>query len=93
MTAFMGNLTNSKVFGLDKVVMKMSLTKEVTPIYVFFVPNICKNLIYVALRNKNDFRLVFDFDKLLITKKWHVCGKGYIANGLFKMNIMPSWFL
>ena len=38
--------------------------------------------------SKKGFRLVFESDKFVLTKSGIYVGKGYMSNGLFKMNVM-----
>ena len=52
------------------------------------VPEIRKNLISGSLSSKKGFRLVFESDKFVLTKSGIYVGKGYMNNGLFKMNVM-----
>ena len=85
---FMRNSSTSKVEGKGKVVLKMSSGKELTLNDVLHVPDIRKNLVSGSLLSKNDFQLVFESDKFLLTKNGMLVGKGYLSNGLFKMNVM-----
>lgn len=52
------------------------------------VPDIRKKLVSGALLSKSGFRLVFESDKFVLTRKGIFVGKWYLANGLFKMNVM-----
>ena len=52
------------------------------------VPNIRKNLVSGPLLSKNGFRLVFESDKFVLTKSGMYVGKGYLSDGLFKLNVM-----
>uniref|UniRef100_A0A2N9FGI1 Retrotransposon Copia-like N-terminal domain-containing protein n=1 Tax=Fagus sylvatica TaxID=28930 RepID=A0A2N9FGI1_FAGSY len=85
---FMGNSSTSKVEGKGKVVLKMSSGKELTLNDVLHVPDIRKNLVSGSLLSKNGFQLVFESDKFLLTKSGMLVGKGYLSDGLFKMNVM-----
>ena len=66
----------------------MSSGKELTLNDVLHVPNIRKNLVSGSLLSKNGFLLVFESDKFLLTKSGMLVGKGYLSEGLFKMNVM-----
>ena len=55
---------------------------------VLHVPEIRKNLVSGSLLSKKGFRLVFESDKFVLTKSGIYVGKGYMSNGLFKMNVM-----
>ena len=41
-----------------------------------------------SLLSKKGFRLVFEFDKFVLIKSGIYVGKGYMSDGLFKMNVM-----
>ena len=85
---FMGNSSSSKVKGQGKVVLKMTSGKELTLNDVLHVPEIRKNLVYGSLLSKKGFKLVFVSDNFILTKNRMYVGKGYMSNGLFKMNVM-----
>ena len=85
---FMGNSSSSKVEGKGKVILKMTSGKELTLNDVLHVPEIRKNLVTGSLLSKKGFRLVFESDKIVLTKSGIYVGKGYMSNGLFKMNVM-----
>ncbi|KAL6321913.1 hypothetical protein AAG906_035622 [Vitis piasezkii] len=54
---------------------------------VLFVPEIRKNLVFASLLSKKGFKLVFESDKLVLTKSGTFVGKGYMSEGLFKLNV------
>ena len=70
------------------MVLKMTSGKELVLIYVLHVPDICKNLISSSMLSENGFKLVFESDKFVFMKNGMYVGKGYMTNGLFKMNVM-----
>ncbi|XXG54031.1 hypothetical protein AAC387_Pa03g2009 [Persea americana] len=84
----MGNFTTSKVEGQGQVVLKMTFGKELTLNNVLHVPDIRKNLVSGSLLSKKDFKLVFESNKFVLTKSGMYMGKGYMSDGLFKMNVM-----
>ena len=84
----MGNSSSSKVEGQGKVVLKMTSGKELTLNDVLHVPEILKNLVSGSLLSKKGFKLVFVSDNFILTKNGMYVGKGYMSNGLFKMNVM-----
>ncbi|XP_028096116.1 uncharacterized protein LOC114296032 [Camellia sinensis] len=65
---FMGNSCTSTIEGQGKIVLKMTSGKEGTLNNVLHVPEICKNLISESLLIKNGFRLVFEYEKVVLTK-------------------------
>ena len=85
---FMGNSSSSKVEGQGKVVLKMTSGKELTLNDVLHVLEIRKNLVSRSLLSKKGFKLVFVSDNFILTKNGMYVGKGYMSNGLFKMNVM-----
>ena len=85
---FMGNSSTARVEGKGKVILKMTSEKELTLNDVLHVPDIRKNLVSGSLLSKNGFKLVFESDKFILTKSGTYVGKGYLSNGLFKMNVM-----
>ena len=66
----------------------MTSGKIVTLINVLHVPDVCKNLVSCSLLSKNDFNLVFVSDKFVLSKNEMYVGKGYLSDGLFKLNVM-----
>ena len=85
---FMGNSSSSKVEGQGKVVLKMTSGKELTLNDVLHVLEIRKNLVSGSLLSKKGFKLVFVSDNFILSKNGMYVGKGYMSNGLFKMNVM-----
>ena len=85
---FMGNSSSSKVECQGKVVLKMTSGKELTLNDVLHVPEIQKNLVFGSLLSKKGFKLVFVSNNFILTKNGMYVGKGYMSNGLFKMNVM-----
>ncbi|XXG43377.1 hypothetical protein AAC387_Pa01g3427 [Persea americana] len=84
----MGNSAISKVEGQGQVVLKMTSGKELTLNNVLHVPDIRKNLVSVSLLSKKGFKLVFESDKFVLIKYVMYVGKGYMSDGLCKMNVM-----
>ena len=84
----MENSSTSKIEGTGKVVLKMTMGKFLTLKDVLHVLEIQKNLVSGSLSSKNVLKLVFESDKLSLFKSGMYVGKGYLSNGLFKMNVM-----
>ena len=70
------------------MVLKMISGKELLLTDVLHMLDIPKNLVFGSMLSKNGFKLVLEFDKFVLMKKWMYVGKGYMTNGLFKMNVM-----
>ena len=61
--------------------------KKLTLNDVLHVLDIRKNLVSCSLLSKNGFKLVIESNKFVLTKNGMYVGKGYMSNGLFKINI------
>ena len=55
---------------------------------VLYILELWKNLIFVSLLDKNGFKYVFIFKKIILSKGEVYVGKGYLTEGLYKMNVM-----
>ena len=85
---FMGNSATSEIQGQGKVTLKMTSEKNLTLNNVLYVPEIRKNLVSSSLLNKHGFRMVFEANKVVVSKSGMFVGKGYVSNGIFKLNEM-----
>ena len=84
---FMGNSSTSKVVEKGKEILKMTSGKKLTLNDLLHGPDIRKNLVSCSLLSKNGFKLGIESDKFVLTKNGMYVGKGYMSNGLFKINI------
>ena len=84
----MGNSATSEIQGEGKIILKMTSGKELLLNSVLYVPDIRKNLVSGSLLIKHGFRLVFESDKVILSKYGMFVGKGYVVNGMFKLNVM-----
>ena len=66
----------------------MTSRKELTLNDVLHVPEIRKNLVSRSLLSNKGFRLVFEPNNFVLTKSGIYVGKGYMSDGIFKMNVM-----
>ncbi|XP_071916128.1 uncharacterized protein [Coffea arabica] len=85
---FMGNSASSAIEGQGKVLLKMTSSKTLTLNDVLYVPEIRKNLVSGSLLNKHGFRMIFESDKVILSKSGMYVGKAYTTDGLFKLNVM-----
>ncbi|WKA11227.1 hypothetical protein VitviT2T_028751 [Vitis vinifera] len=85
---FMGNSATSEIKGQGKVILKMTSGKELTLTNVLYVPEIRKNLVSGSLLNNHGFRLVFESNKFVLSKSGMYVGKGYMSDGMWKLNVM-----
>ncbi|GFY91405.1 heavy metal atpase 2 [Actinidia rufa] len=69
------------------VVLKMTSSKELILNNVLYVPDMRKNLVSGSLLNKHGFRMVFEVDKVVLTKVGVYLGRGYLANDMLKLNV------
>ena len=66
----------------------MTSGKQLTLNNVLYVSKIRKNLVSGSLLNKHGFRMVFESDKVILSKSGMYVGKGYVSDGLFKLNVI-----
>ena len=59
-----------------------------TLINVLYVPEIRKNLVYGSLLNSHGFKMVLESNKFVLYKSGMYVGKGYMNNGMWKLNVM-----
>lgn len=52
------------------------------------MPEIRKNLAFRSLLNKHRFWIVFESDKVVLSKNEIYVGKAYVSDELFKLNAM-----
>ncbi|XP_062118580.1 large ribosomal subunit protein eL21x/eL21w-like [Humulus lupulus] len=64
----------------------MTSGKELTLNNVLYVPEIRKNLVSGSLLNKHGFCIVFESEKVVMTKSGMYVGRGYVTEGLFELN-------
>ena len=85
---YMGNSTTFEIKSQRKVVLKVTFGKEPTLTNVFYVPKIRKNLVFGSLLNSHGFWLVFELDKFVLSKSRMYVRKGYMSDGMWKLNVM-----
>ena len=87
---YMGNSSASKVEGKGNVLLKFTSGKVVTLTDVLHVPEIRKNLVSGPILSKKGFKLVFESDMFILTKAGMYVRKGYLTEGLFKLNVLVT---
>ena len=87
---YMGNSSASNVERKGNVLLKFSSGKVVTLTDVLHVPEIRKNLVSGPILSKKGFKLVFESDRFILTKAGMYVGKGYLTEGLFKLNVLVT---
>ena len=83
----MGNSAVSMIEGSGVVTLKFTSGKTVGLNDVLHVPDIRKNLISGSVLSKKGFKMVFESDKMVLSKAGIYIGRGYLCDGLFKENV------
>ena len=84
---YMGYSSIATIKGKGTVDLEFTSRKIVSLTNVCHVPKVRKNLVSGSLLNKHGFKLVFESDKFIISKGGIFVGKGYLYQGMFKLNI------
>ena len=84
----MGNFVTSEIKGQGKVILKMTFGKELTLTNVLYELEIYKNLVSGSLLSNHGFQLVFESNKYILSKSGMYVGRGYMSDGMWKLNIM-----
>ncbi|KAI5582284.1 hypothetical protein BDE02_07G075200 [Populus trichocarpa] len=77
----------ANVLGKGKVLLKLTLSKTLALNEMMHVPNIRANLVSMALLGKFRIKVLFEFDKIVMTKNNVFMGKGYYNHELFVLSI------
>ena len=94
---YIGKSATSKIKGQGKVVLKMTSgkvvlkmtsRKEMTFTNVLYVFEIQKNLVFGSLLNNHGFRFMFESNNFILSKSEMYVGKGYMSDGMWKLNVM-----
>ena len=84
---FMGDSRSTPVIGKGKVLLKLTFGKVLALYDVLHVPDIRWNLVSVSLLGKAGVRILFDSNKMVLTKNDAFVGNDYCNQGLFMLNI------
>lgn len=87
---YMGNAATAGVLGHGKVTLKLTSGKTLSLSNVLYVPTMRRNLVSGALLNKAGLKIVFEADKVVMTRGGEFVGKGYLSGGLFILNVASS---
>ena len=74
---FMADSRSSPMIGKRKVLLKLTFEKVLVLNDVLHVSNICWNLVLVSLFGKTGVRILFNSDKMVLTKNDVFVGKDY----------------
>ncbi|KAK8570584.1 hypothetical protein V6N13_032201 [Hibiscus sabdariffa] len=80
---YMGNSSSFEVLEKGKVLLKLTSGKTLALNNVLYVPAMRRNLISGGLLNKAGIKLVFEADKLVLSRNNDYIGKGFLNGGLF----------
>lgn len=83
----MGNGAHASVHGVGTVDLKFTSGKIVQLRNVQHVPSIQKNPVSGSLLCKDGFKLVFESNKVIVSKYGQFIGKGYECGGLFRLSL------
>ena len=84
---FMGDSRSTPVIDKGKVLLKLTSGKVLAFNDVLNVTNIHWNLVSVSLLGKAGVRILFDSNKIVLTKNDAFVGKSYCNQGLFMLNV------
>jgi hypothetical protein len=82
----MGNGSATSVLGVGMVKLKLTSGKTIHLKNVQRAPTINRNLISVSLLCRDGYKLVFESNKVVMSKFGNFIGKGYISRGLFRLS-------
>ena len=74
---FMGDSRSTLVIGKGKVLLKIAFRKVFALSDVLHVPDTRWNLVSISLLGKIGVKILFDSDKIVLTKNDAFVGKGY----------------
>jgi hypothetical protein len=79
----MGNGSHASVRGVGTVDLKFTSGKIVQLRNVQYVPTMNKNLVSDSLLCRDGFKVVLEWNKVVVSKHGQFIGKGYECGGLF----------
>jgi hypothetical protein len=88
----MGNGARTAVHGVGTVDLKLTWGKTVQLKNVQHVPSIRKNLISGSLLYRDDYKLVFELNKYILSKHGTCIGKGYESGDSFHLSLSDACF-
>jgi hypothetical protein len=89
-SVLMGNGSRAAVHGVGRVYMKLTSRKTLSLKNMHHIPGINKNLISGSLLHRDDFKLVFESNKFIVSKFGVFIGKGYDNGGLFCLSVIDD---
>ena len=83
---FKGDSRSSSVIGKGKVLLKLTSGK-VLALSVLHVTDIRWNLVSMSVLGKVRIKIMFELEKIMLTKNDTFVGKSYCNQGLFMLNV------
>jgi len=87
----MGNGVPAAVRGTGQVCLKMTSGKTLVLKDVLYVPSMNRNLVSVSLLLRQGLKLVFESNKVILSKFGVFVGKSYESGGLFRLSILNNY--
>jgi len=84
----MGNSSHARVLGVGTVILKFTSRKTVLMKNVQHVPSIKKNLVSGSQLFRDSYKIIFEANKVILSKLGIFIGKGYDCGGLFRLFIL-----
>jgi hypothetical protein len=79
----MGDARTVSVVGKGKILLKSTFGKSLALHAILHIPDIRRNLLFGSLLNKSRIKMVFDADKVVLTRNGDFVGKDYYFHGGF----------
>ena len=76
-----------EVLGKGSMEINFTSGQNLTLLNIFHVLEIWKNLVFASLLSKKGFKIVIEFDNVIVSKNGIFVGKGYNCDGMFKLSI------
>jgi hypothetical protein len=86
----MGNDSHACVLGVGTVVLKFTLGKTVLLKNMQHVSSIKKNLVSGSLMCRDDFKIVLESNKCVVSRHGTFVGEGYDCGGLFRLSLLDD---
>ena len=89
-SVILGNNSTAQVLGIGDVELKMTSGKVLLLKDVRYVPEVRRNLISGSSLVQLGYKIVLESNRVIISKNNVFIGKGYVCDGLFKLNNVSS---
>ena len=87
---YLSDSQTAQVLRKGKVMLKLTSGKTLTLNDVLHVPNIRANIVSVALLGKVGVKVLFEYDRIVMTKNNIFVGNGFCNQGLFVLSISEA---